>query len=74
MRRGEETVRRPFGITLLAVIFGAAGSLRILEAVFALLCTGNLGYALASTAFPFLSLWYLSRSSVKTAFRITEES
>jgi hypothetical protein len=128
-------VKRPFGITLLAIIFGAAGIsymllgfqlttavtfgplpagqgtwiwgwlivltglafwagglaawrlqpwgwqlghilaiLGILEAVFALLGTGNLGYALASTAFPFLLLWYLNRPSVKTAFGIAEAS
>ena len=47
--------------------------LGILEAIFALLGTGNLSYALASTAFPFLLLWYLNRSSVKKAFGIAEE-
>ena len=47
--------------------------LGILEAVFALLGTGNLSYALASTAFPFLLLWYLNRASVKTAFGIVNE-
>ena len=128
-------MKRPFGITLLAIIFGAAGIsymllgfqlttavtfgplpagqgtwiwgwlivltglafwaaglaawrlqpwgwqlghilaiLGILEAVFALLGTGNLGYALASTAFPFLLLWYLNRPSVKMAFGIAEAS
>ena len=46
--------------------------LGILEAIFALLGTGNLSYALASTAFPFLLLWYLNRPSVKTAFGIVE--
>ena len=46
--------------------------LGILEAIFALLGTGNLSYALASTAFPFLLLWYLNRPSVKTAFGIAE--
>ena len=44
----------------------------IIEAIFALLGTGNLSYALASTAFPFLLLWYLNRASVKQAFGITE--
>ncbi len=46
--------------------------LGIIEAIFALLGTGNLGYALAQTAFPFLLLWYLNRPSVKQAFGITE--
>ena len=45
----------------------------ILEAIFALLGTGNLSYALASTAFPFILLWYLNRPSVKKAFGIAEE-
>jgi hypothetical protein len=45
----------------------------IIEAIFVLLGTGNLGYALASTAFPFLLLWYLNRASVKKAFGILEE-
>jgi hypothetical protein len=126
--------KRPFGITILAIIFGAAGLsymmlgfqmttfvtfgpgqagsgtwfwgwlivltglafwaggvaawrlqpwgwmlghflalLGILEAIFALLGTGNLGYALASSAFPFLLLWYLNRPSVKTAFGLVDE-
>jgi hypothetical protein len=39
-----------------------------------LLGTGNLGYALASTAFPFVLLWYLNRPSVKTAFGIAAET
>jgi hypothetical protein len=47
--------------------------LGILEAIFALLGTGNLSYALASTAFPFLLLWYLNRASVKKAFGVVEE-
>ena len=61
---------QPWGWQLghILAIFG------ILEAVFALLGTGNLGYALASTAFPFLLLWYLNRPSVKTAFGIAEAS
>ncbi len=46
--------------------------LGILEAIFALLGTGNLGYALASTAFPVLLLWYLNRTSVKAAFGLVE--
>jgi len=47
--------------------------LGILEAIFALLGTGNLSYALASTAFPFLLLWYLNRTNVKRAFGLVEE-
>ncbi len=35
--------------------------------------TGNLGYALATSAFPFLLLWYLNRASVKKAFGLAEE-
>ena len=128
-------MKRPFGITVLAIIFGAAGIsymmlgfqlttavtfgplpagqgtwiwgwlivltglafwagglapwrqlpwglmhghnlaiLGILEAIFALLGTGNLSYALASTAFPFLLLWYLNRAPVKRAFGLAEEN
>jgi hypothetical protein len=47
--------------------------LGIIEAIFALLGTGNLNYALASTAFPFLLLWYLNRTSIKKAFGLAEE-
>ena len=43
--------------------------LGIIEAIFALLGTGNLSYALASTVFPFILLWYLNRPSVKTGVR-----
>ena len=32
----------------------------IVEAIFALLGTGSLNYALAATAFPFILLWYLN--------------
>ena len=35
--------------------------------------TGNLSYALATTVFPFILLWYLNRASVKKAFGIVEE-
>ena len=126
-------MKRPFGITVLAIIFGAAGIsyiavglqlttsvtfgpieagsgawvwgwfivltglafwaggvaawrlmpwgwllghflaiLGVIEAIFALLGTGSLNYALASTAFPFLLLWYLNRSAVKKAFGMDE--
>jgi hypothetical protein len=44
----------------------------IIEAVFALLGTGNLGYAMATTAFPVILLWYLNRDSVKRAFGLPE--
>ena len=47
--------------------------LGIIEAIFALLGTGNLGYAMASTAFPLLLLWYLNRAPVKKAFGLVEE-
>ncbi len=46
----------------------------ILEAIFALIGTGNLGYALASTAFPFILLWYLNRDSTKRAFGLAEDA
>ena len=39
---------------------------------FALVGYGNLNYALAVTAFPFILLWYLNRESVKKAFGIVE--
>ncbi len=60
---------QPWGWTLgqLLAILG------ILEAIFALLGTGNLGYALASTAFPVILLWYLNRDSVKKAFGLADE-
>jgi hypothetical protein len=45
----------------------------IIEAIFALLGTGNLNYALATTTFPFILLWYLNRDSVKRAFGLVEE-
>ena len=45
----------------------------IIEAIFALLGTGSLNYALATTAFPFILLWYLNRPSVKKAFGLIEE-
>jgi len=59
---------QPYGWMLgqILAIFG------ILEAIFALLGTGSLNYALATTAFPFILLWYLNRDSVKNAFGMTE--
>ena len=59
---------QPYGWLLghILAIFG------ILEAIFALLGTGSLNYALATTAFPFILLWYLNRPSVKAAFGINE--
>ena len=42
-------------------------------AIFALLGTGSLNYALATTTFPFILLWYLNRPSVKTAFGLVNE-
>ena len=110
-------MKRPFGITVLAIIFGAAGIsymmlgfqmttavtfgplptgtgtwlwgwlvvltglafegdrcvCRLVEAIFALLGTGTLGYALATTTFPLILLWYLNRDSVKKAFGLVDE-
>jgi cytochrome c oxidase subunit IV len=45
----------------------------LVEAVFALLGTGSLNYALATTAFPLILLWYLNRDNVKRAFGLTDE-
>jgi hypothetical protein len=47
--------------------------LGIIEAIFALLGTGNLGYALATTAFPLILLWYRNRAPLKKAFGLAEE-
>jgi hypothetical protein len=44
----------------------------LIEAMFALLGTGNLNYALAITGFPLLLLWYLNRTPVKAAFGMSE--
>ena len=44
----------------------------IVEAVFALIGTGSLNYALAVTGFPFILLWYLNREPVKKAFGMTD--
>ena len=60
---------QPWGWMLghILAIFG------IIEAVFALLGTGSLNYALATTAFPFILLWYLNRANVKAAFGLQDE-
>jgi hypothetical protein len=47
--------------------------LGIIGAIFALPGTGNLGHALATTAFPLILLWYLNRAPVKKAFGLAEE-
>ena len=59
---------QPYGWLLghILAIFG------LLEAIFALLGTGSLNYALATSAFPLVLLWYLNREPVKKAFGITE--
>jgi hypothetical protein len=44
----------------------------LIEAMFALLGTGSLNYALAITGFPLLLLWYLNRTPVKAAFGLSE--
>jgi hypothetical protein len=130
----RELVKRPFGVTLLAIIFAAAGLsyimlgfqmttavtfgpiptgtgtwiwgwlivltgigfwiggiaawqlqpfgwmlgqilaiVGIVEGIFALLGTGSLNYALATTAFPVILLWYMNRDSTKKAFGLAEE-
>ncbi len=60
---------QPWGwmLGMILAIFG------IVEAVFALLGTGSLNYALATTAFPLILLWYLNRASVRRAFGMAEE-
>ncbi len=45
----------------------------LIEAVFALLGTGSLNYALATTAFPLILLWYLNRAPVRQAFGMSDE-
>jgi hypothetical protein len=44
----------------------------LLEAFFMVIGVGTIEYALASTAWPLLALWYLHREPVKKAFGITE--
>ena len=59
---------QPYGWMLgnVLAIFG------VIEAIFALLGTGSLNYALATTTFPFILLWYLHRDSIKGAFGIVD--
>ncbi len=54
---------------LLAFIMAVFG---LIEGIFALLGTGSLQYALATTFFPLLILWYLHRDPVKKAFGLTD--
>jgi hypothetical protein len=60
---------QPWGwmLGMILAIFG------LVEAVFALLGTGSLNYALATTAFPLILLWYLNRASIRRAFGQAEE-
>jgi hypothetical protein len=44
----------------------------VIEAIFALLGTGSLDYAMATTFFPLLILWYLHREPIKKAFGLTD--
>jgi hypothetical protein len=44
----------------------------LLEAIFALLGTGSLNYALATSVFPLILLWYLNRQNVRTAFGLAD--
>jgi len=60
---------QPFG-WMLGQILAIVG---IIEAIFALLGSGSLNYAMAVTVFPFILLWYLNRASVKKAFGMTED-
>jgi hypothetical protein len=60
---------QPFG-WMLGQVLAIVG---IVEGIFALLGTGSLNYALATTAFPVILLWYLNRDSTKKAFGLTAE-
>jgi len=44
----------------------------LLEAIFALLGTGSLNYALGVAVFPLIALWYLNREPVKKAFGLID--
>jgi hypothetical protein len=61
---------QPFG-WMLGQILAIVG---IVEGIFALLGTGSLNYALATTAFPVILLWYMNRDSTKKAFGLAEEA
>ena len=58
----------PFG-WMLGQVLAIVG---IVEGIFALLGTGSLEYALATTAFPVILLWYMNRDSTKKAFGMEE--
>jgi hypothetical protein len=60
---------QPFG-WMLGQVLAIVG---LVEGIFALLGTGSLNYALATTAFPLILLWYLNREPVKRAFGMAEE-
>jgi hypothetical protein len=60
----------PFG-WMLGQILAIVG---IIEGIFALLGTGSLNYAMATTAFPLILLWYINRDSVKRAFGMADEA
>jgi hypothetical protein len=60
---------QPFG-WMLGQILAIVG---IVEGIFALLGTGSLNYALATTAFPVILLWYMNRDSTKKAFGLAAE-
>jgi len=53
-------------LAFLLAVFG------LIEGIFALLGTGSLNYAMATTFFPLLILWYLHREPVKKAFSLTD--
>jgi hypothetical protein len=55
---------QPFG-WMLGQILAVIG---VVEGIFALLGTGSLNYAMATTAFPLILLWYMNRANVKAAF------
>ena len=67
---GAAWTLRPWAwqLGMILAIFG------LLEAFFALIGTGNLNYALATTFFPLILLWYLNRTSTKKAFGLTEDA
>ena len=54
---------------MLAFLLAVLG---LIEGIFALLGTGSLQYAMATTFFPLLILWYLHREPIKKAFGLTD--